>query len=508
MTTNDSAQKSSRRPFAVLAALAIAAVSVLAWFAASHAPSVPDAAQAKHAASATGDDVRGEEEGPSGGVASGLIQFPEASWTAAGLKVMPAEVKSFSRSIALTGKVSLNEDHIAHIYPLVEGRVASVRVKFGDHVKKGDVLVVVQSQDVGKSMLELYQDRLKRDFARNKDHWTQEVSKNARELIEALRHETPIEQIEARFQNRPMGEYREKLLSAYVDHAKSKRDYERLEPLSRDGVASGKQLVEAEANRSSDRATLQAWMEEIDQSARQAALESEQALKEADTRVSVDETNLKMLGFSNEQLADINPTEQGEAIAYYPIIAPFDGTIISKDVALLERVSPESQILSIADMRTVWISADIYEESFSMLQGLSGRTVTVRSKAWPDRAFEAKVFYTGDIVEEESRTIAMRALATNDEGLLKPGMFVSVEFPEQQDRPVVQVPVSAVQEHEGKAFVFVHGEGDQFARRDVSLGRSNGSEQEVLAGLEQGEPVVVGGGFALKSAMLAELLSE
>ena len=474
--------------------------ALVALFLLNRRTSNPPAASEPAAASA-----ELETKGPPG---DGLVRFPEASWSAAGLKTAPAETRSFSRTIALTGKVSLNEDHIAHVYPLVEGRVALVRVKFGDHVRKGDVMVMVQSQDVGKAMLELYQDRLKRDFLRDKDRWTQEVSKNARELIEALRHEIPMDEIESRFQNRPMGEYREKLLSAYVDHAKSKRDYERLEPLSRDGVAAGKQLVEAEANRSSDRATLQAWMEEIDQSARQSALESQHALKEAETRVSVDETNLKMLGFNEDQLSSINPSEQGESIAYYPIIAPFDGTIISKDVVLLERVSPEAQILSIADMRTVWISADIYEENFSLLQGLSGRTVTVRSKAWPDRSFEAKVFYTGDIVEEESRTIALRALATNDEGLLKPGMFVSVEFPDRGEEPVVQVPISAIQEHEGRSFVFVHHGSDRFERRDVTLGRSNGSDQEVLAGLEAGELVVVGGGFALKSAMLADLLSE
>jgi len=501
MTSNEPAQSlSGRVPRTAIPVVILAIVLALAAFFQVNRKTPVESASPE-SASATG-----QPEGADS--ADGMIRFPEASWSAAGLKLMPAESKSFSRSIALTGKVSLNEDHIAHVYPLVEGRVAEVRVKFGDHVKKGDVMVMVQSQEVGKAMLELYQNRMKREFLRNKDRWTQEVSKNARELIESLRHETPVAEIEARFQNRPMGEYREKLLSAYVEHAKSKRDYERLEPLSRDGVASGKQMVEAEANRSLDRATLQAWMEEIDQSARQTALESEQALKEADTRVSVDETNLKMLGFSDEQLANINPSEQGEAIAFYPIVAPFDGTIISKDVALLERVSPDVQILSIANMETVWISADIYEENFSLLQGLSGRTVTVRSKAWPDRAFEAKVFYTGDIVEEESRTIAMRALATNDDGLLKPGMFVSVEFPEQQQKQVLQVPVSAVQEHEGKAFVFVHGGGDKFARRDVTVGRSNGSEQEVLGGLEAGEPVVVGGGFALKSAMLAELLSE
>ncbi len=56
--------------------------------------------------------------------------------------------------------------------------------------------------------------------------------------------------------------------------------------------------------------------------------------------------------------------------------------------------------------------------------------------------------------------------------------------------------------------MFVHLEGDQFARRDVILGRRNQEVVEIASGLEPGEMVVVEGGFALKSQMLADLLEE
>src|SRR5690606_7481603 len=131
------------------------------------------------------------------------------------------------------------------------------------------------------------------------------------------------------------------------------------------------------------------------------------------TRVAVDETSLKILGFDDAVLKSVNPETQGEAIAHYPIVAPFDGTIISKDVVLLERVGPESQILSIADLSKVWVTADIYEQHLPLLQQLNGKTVKLHADAWPDREFEAKVFYTGDIVHETTRTVSLRAVAEN-----------------------------------------------------------------------------------------------
>lgn len=437
-----------------------------------------------------------------------LVQFARESWNAAGLEIQLANESPLVEAIELTGKITLNDDHVAHIYPLVEGRVDEVHVQFGDRVKKGQLLLVVQSKEVGKAMLELYQDRLHRDFARTKDVWTQQVAANTRELIETLKHDTPMDTIEEQFQNRPMGEYREKLLSAYVSLYKSRMDYERLAPLSRDGVAPAKQLMAAEADRNADRAKLTAWMEQIDQEAQQSALVSKQTLKEADTRVSVDETNLKILGFDDESLAKIDPTIQGETISHYPLVAPFDGTVISKDAVLMERVGPETQLLSVANLSTVWVTTDIYEEHLPLLKSLAGESLRVRSNVWPDRTFEAKVFYTGDIVDESSRTIAMRAVADNAEGLLKPGMFVTVELPDVKQSTVLQVPTSALQEHDGQTFVFVHLRDDQFERRVVKRGRSNREVVEILDGVRAGEPVVVQGGFALKSRMLESLLSE
>ncbi len=111
-------------------------------------------------------------------------------------------------------------------------------------------------------------------------------------------------------------------------------------------------------------------------------------------------------------------------------------------------------------------------------------------------------------MDESTRTISMRAIADNAEHLLKPGMFVTVDLSGIAQQNALQVPLTAIQEHEGQKFVFVHRGEDQFVRRDIVVGSANESSVMIKEGLQPDESVVVEGGFILKSQMLAELMGE
>jgi cobalt-zinc-cadmium efflux system membrane fusion protein len=99
-------------------------------------------------------------------------------------------------------------------------------------------------------------------------------------------------------------------------------------------------------------------------------------------------------------------------------------------------------------------------------------------------------------------------VAKNEDGRLKPGMFVTVELPDTHAATVLQVPLAAVLEHDGVPFVFQHLGGERFQRRDVELGRRTAEAVEIRSGLTAGDQIVVSGGFALKSRMLSALLEE
>jgi len=485
-----------------LAAFAIGAYS-LQW---RHAKSEPSPQ-----ASADNAPARNHSEQPDRSSEDLLLQpieFPRMLWHSAGLSVSSVKNEPLSENLELTGKITLNEERLAHVFPLVDGRVEEVRVQLGQRVKRGDPLVVIQSKEVGTRMLQLFQDRLRLSFAKTKDEWNRNVGANTLALIEEIRAGTEIEEIERKFKARPMGNYREQLMTPYVALFRARVHLDRLTPLSKDGAVAGRQVVEAQSNRDAAKAVLESLLEQVSQDVRQAVQLSEQAVEEARTSATISEANLRILGYSDNDLSQIDPVQQRDTLAHYVVTAPFDGTVISKDVVLMERVGPEQQILTIADLSSVWVTGDIYESQLSLLTQLQGKTIEIFSSVLPQQKFTAQIFYTGDLVQEVTRTLALRAIAENDRGLLKPGMFVTVKLPGLQSADVLQVPTAAIQDYEGQSFVFIQTGDEEFLRKNVTLGRRNRDAVEVLAGIDLHDRVVTEGGFALKSKMLAGLLAE
>ncbi|MEI8211647.1 MAG: efflux RND transporter periplasmic adaptor subunit [Planctomycetota bacterium] len=438
----------------------------------------------------------------------GIVSFPTDQWKAAGIEIQRAILGDATKSNRLTGKVSLNEDRIAHIYSMVEGTIDAVSATLGQAVKANDLLMVIQSREIGKAKLDLYQARLALEIAQLKLGLQSKIAENTRQLLHELRQQRPIQDIEEQFRSLTMGDYRERLLASYAGYLKSQSDVNRLEGIKDSGAVSGKLLMNAQANRNIDLATFQARIEQIEYEVETQVLLANQMVKEAETRVAVDATSLRILGCSDSDIASIDPANQGQAISNYPIRAPFDGTVIAKDCALREQVRPSASVFTIADLSTVWITADVFEENVPLLSSLEGSKIQFTNSAWPERVFEATVFFTGEIMDEKTRTISLKAVAENPDRLLKPGLFVDVLIPSKSDGTKLMVPANAIQEHEGKKFVFLHLGGDRFERRDVEVAAVREDAVVVRSGIQPNDPIVVRGGFILKSRLLSELLGE
>lgn len=438
----------------------------------------------------------------------GIVILPRAKWPVAGIRIETAKNSDVTAADWVTGKVALNGDRLAQIDPLVEGIVRDVRVRFGDDVTAGQVLAIIDSREVGQAKLDLFRNRLATRLAGTEATWQREIEGNTQALIDRLKAGILISEIEQQFADKAMGSYREQLVSAYARLHKSRADRDRLKDLSEKRVVAVKEYIAAKAAFEGDQATLQALLEQIHFAARQNRLTADQALEQARTAESISETNLRIMGLGDVAMDEFDPTKEGETVSHYTITAPFDGTIIEKDVVLKERVGPASQLFVVADLRTVWITADIYERHMPMLTRLQGQSIRFRTAVWPGRTFAARVFSTGSVISEESRTLPMMAVAENPQRLLRPGMFIEVEIPGEDVADTLVIPNSALQEHEGLPFVFIHLNDDEFQRCDVRTGRSFDDVTEIVAGLEPGDNVVVEGGFFLKSQMLQEQFAD
>ena len=433
-----------------------------------------------------------------------IVELPKDMWKAAKLTVERVEMQSITGRTWATGKVMLNEDRTAHIYSITEGRAHKVLVQLGEQVKKGQVLAVIDSREVGTAKLELHQARLQEDFARQANAFAQRFKTNALELIQALDDGASPEQIDKTLGKKPIGKYREQLLGAYTALRKARIDYDRIDSVAASGAIPAKRLTEAEAILNSAQATFGAVVEQLKFAVPQDALEAEQALQQASQSVEVAKAKLQILGYSEEELKDIKPDSDGDHLSHYEVVAPFAGTIIAKNVVLAERVGTDTEMFQLADLSTIWIQADIYQKDLPAISRL-GDKLTFRAPRIDDDSLHthtADIFYRGDVLDPDTRTLRLRAATENDDRHLKPGMFVEIEIPQAESKEVVAVPAEAIQEIDGKPTVFVQQAETRFRVAPVVLGQQTGNIVAIRDGVKVGDQVVTSGAFALKSEMM------
>ena len=205
---------------------------------------------------------------------------------------------------------------------------------------------------------------------------------------------------------------------------------------------------------------------------------------------------LKFLDVPDEQIAQIS--KDGQARKTLRINAPRDGIVAEKMVVAGQMVEAGMKLYRLADLGTVWVQSQIYEQDLSLVR--LGQEATVSLSYLPDRKFRGRVTYVYPTVDEKTRTAKVRMEFHNPGYFLKPGMFTTVELDAEVSPAALLVPDSAVLRGGENNTVFVALEGGKFEPRTVALGlRAEGNLYQVLSGLSEGERVVTSGQFMLDS---------
>jgi cobalt-zinc-cadmium efflux system membrane fusion protein len=198
--------------------------------------------------------------------------------------------------------------------------------------------------------------------------------------------------------------------------------------------------------------------------------------------------------------------ENGHTGGVLPIKAPIAGIVAERNVVIGQLVDASATAFKIVNTTTLWADGQIYERD---LQRLSRRTdVVLTVTAYPGETFPGKIIYVSPAVDEQSRTITVRASIPNAGGRLKPQMFGELHVPIGESADALIIPTESVQ-HDGAAtFVFVALSDTSFERREVTLGAAIDAAVEVKSGIRPGEKVVTRGSFQLKSELMKEALEE
>lgn len=175
--------------------------------------------------------------------------------------------------------------------------------------------------------------------------------------------------------------------------------------------------------------------------------------------------------------------------------SPVAGVVTEKKAVQGMRFMPGDALYQIADLSSVWVIADVYEQDIAAIR--AGARAKVAITAYPDKSFEGRVTYVYPTLKPETRTIPVRVELSNPGHLLKPGMFAQVELASLEKGKVLTVPTSAVIDSGARRIVLVQLAEGRFEPREVKVGARSDSHVEILGGVKNGESVVVSANFLI-----------
>ncbi len=192
------------------------------------------------------------------------------------------------------------------------------------------------------------------------------------------------------------------------------------------------------------------------------------------------------------------------------IRAPIEGVVLERRVTVGTVVTPSTDLMTIADLSTLWVIAQVPEPQAARIR--PGQPVSITVAAFADQRFAGRVTYIGESLDPQTRTVQVRCLVQNRHERLRPEMYATITITLGETSPRVVIPREAVQEIGGEFVVFVERAPGQFEKRSVHLGLSaltpEGEWVEVTAGLRAGERIVARGSFLLKSELLKSAIPE
>jgi cobalt-zinc-cadmium efflux system membrane fusion protein len=218
-------------------------------------------------------------------------------------------------------------------------------------------------------------------------------------------------------------------------------------------------------------------------------------------------SRLRILGKTDEEIASLEaqPTQKMDPVA--TVTAPVRGTITQRQIGVGQYINSEAAgatnpVFTISDLSTVYLIANVREVDAPLMH--VGLPLEVHVLAYPGRVFKGKVSYVAPSIDPNTHRLPVRADVENPDGALKPGMFANFSIITGEAATAAAVPQEAIVYEGDRARVWVAGESDTLALREIRTGRISDGMVEVRAGLSAGEKVVTSGTVFIDRAARAD----
>lgn len=364
-----------------------------------------------------------------------------------------AAVKSICCEVSTTAEVQADSNYVTHINSTAPGKISHVHVNLGDKVKEGSVLFTVVSAEIEATQAELLQQDA---------------------------------QIRADLQK--------DLLQIDSDIAVTKTQLS----LWENSFKRYKQLLEERIASKADYDSALAQFQKGSQDLEALNRKRQSSIKISTDRLELTlgplKQKLQLMGMSPDQLNRLLKTRTIDPNIY--IKSPEAGIVCERKANIGEIIDTSTCVMTIADFKRVWLTAQVPERDISKLA--LGDKITLTVDSVPNRAFAGKLDYIADSINADTRTLDVRSEIENPGLILKPKMFGQMRIL-VGSKQTLTVPKLALQETDGNKVLYVQVRPGVFQERTVALGSTSEQDVEIKSGLTVGETYAKSGTFWLRS---------
>ena len=376
---------------------------------------------------------------------------PEAAEAAVPVMVAAATRGDVEAEIDFTGV--LEPEMVVNVVPKIGGRVAEVRVKDGDRVKAGDLLLRLEASEIEAQVAQ-----------------AEAGHEVALANLEKTRAGARVEQLE---------QCRAGLQMAEAGYDEAERSFNNARALYEEGIVPKQQLDQAETQYIIADAQLKQAAEELKMAESGATAED---LKIIEAQVSQAAAALQL---ARTQLADAR------------IVAPISGTVSGVVLNPGEMAGPGTPVVTINKLDTMEVQVNLTEKDVNRVS--TGQEVDVLVPSVSKEPLPGKIHSISPVADPRTKTYKLKATLPNEDGRLKAGMTATIRAVIDAEKDTVVVPVEALLVQQGRQVIYVVEEG-LARRRAVTVGLENGTAVSVLEGVDPGEQVVVRGQHYLQES--------
>jgi cobalt-zinc-cadmium efflux system membrane fusion protein len=235
-------------------------------------------------------------------------------------------------------------------------------------------------------------------------------------------------------------------------------------------------------------------------------LEAQNEYEKSVAEYTAQENRIKAIHLNESAvITNENQPSTGTEFCTLPVISPINGIVIERNVVIGQSIDETATAFTVISLRDVWADGQIYEKDITKFNGHD--SVIFKASVSPNESYSGKVVYIGQTIDEQTRTITIRAEFDNADGALKPQMFGELIIPVAKSEALV-VPAEALVKIENKDYLFTCKNSETFEKVAVEVGQAQNELVEIRSGIKSGDIVVVKGSSYLKAELLKSSFGE